>query len=321
MLLLLAAPLASIFNFSLREGVLPTAWKSANIIPLSKTFIYLSHKLKVANDTDKAYKLRIGQGDALIFMRAAVMMHTFCLQSQKPFDGSFPHNCLTGPVNEEMRSFFNVVLRGRSALCGRDMVAGDANLDPSDKIACNISQLLIYNTIKGTHHTVKTPALRHSKERETLFLLYRGLRLHGYGRDKKQIGIDKYHGISVSYDRVMEVKRGVARAVCARSAQDGIVVPSNSRFNVFTTHDVHNIDSTAQGNFSMSEFHGYALSVTNHCSHENPCVKRSPITLNPSDTSIPKLPDSYVIQPESSLLKRMSLPQDSVSTKSDRWLT
>ena len=50
----------------------------------------------------------------------------------------------------------------------------------------------------------------------------------------------------------MEVKRGVVRAVCARSAQDGIVVPSNSRFNVFTTHDADNIDSTAQGNFSMS---------------------------------------------------------------------
>ena len=147
--------------------------------------IYLSHKLKVANGMDKAYKLRIGQGDALMFMRAAVMMHTFCLQSQEPFDGSFPHNCVTGPVNDEMRSFFNVVLRGRSALCGRDMVAGDANLDPRDKIACNISQLLIYNTIKGTHHAVKTPAVRHSKERETPFTLCRGLRLHGHGRDKK----------------------------------------------------------------------------------------------------------------------------------------
>ena len=178
------------------------------------------------------------------------------------------------------------------------MVAGDANLDPRDKIACNISQLLIFNAVMGTHHTVNTPAVRHSKERETPFHLYRGLRLHGHGRDKKQIGIDKDHGISVSYVRVMEVKRGVSRGVCARSPQGGSVVPSNSRFNVFTTHDADNIDSTAQGNLSMSEFHGYTLSVTSRCSHENPGVKRSPIILNPSDTSIPKLPDSYhVIQP------------------------
>ena len=160
-----------------------------------------------------------------MFMRAAVMMHTVCLQRQETFDGSFPHNCLTGPVNEEMRSFFNVVFRGRSALCGRVMVAGDANLDPRDKIACKISQLLICNTIKGTHHTVNTPAVRHSNERETPFSLYCGLRLHGHGRDKKQIVIDKDHGISASYGRVMEVKRGVVRAVCARSAHDGIVAP------------------------------------------------------------------------------------------------
>ena len=131
--------------------------------------IYISHKLKVANGMDKAYKLRTGQGDALMFTRAAVMMHTFCLQSQEPFDGSFPHNCLTGPVNEEMRSFFNVVLRGRSALCGRDMVDDDANLDPRDKIACKISQLLIYNTIKGTHHIVKTPcSATHQRTRNPL---------------------------------------------------------------------------------------------------------------------------------------------------------
>ena len=94
---------------------------------------------------------------------------------------------------QSMGSFFNVVLRvrGRSALCGRDMVAGDANLDQRDKIACNISQLLIYNTIKGAHHTVNTPAVRHSNERETPFSLYRGLRLHGHGRDKNRSGLTK----------------------------------------------------------------------------------------------------------------------------------
>ena len=40
----LAAPLASIFNCSLREGVLPNVWKSANIIPLPKTKPLMSVK-------------------------------------------------------------------------------------------------------------------------------------------------------------------------------------------------------------------------------------------------------------------------------------
>ena len=86
------------------------------------------------------------------------------------------------------------------------------------------------------------------------------------------------------------------RAVCARHVQDGVVVPTNSRFKVFTTHDVDNIDSKAQGNFSLDEFHGYALSVTNHLSNENHGVKRVSIKIDNSDKSTPKLPDSYLIQ-------------------------
>ena len=62
-----------------------------------------------------------------------------------------------------MMSFFNVVLQGPSALHGREKIGGDANLDAREKIACNISQLLIYNTSKGTHHAVKTAAVRHNK--------------------------------------------------------------------------------------------------------------------------------------------------------------
>ena len=48
---------------------------------------------------------RVGQEDALIFMKSAVMAHMFCLQSQVPFDGIFPPNFLTFRVNEKMRYF------------------------------------------------------------------------------------------------------------------------------------------------------------------------------------------------------------------------
>lgn len=70
--------------------------------------------------------------------------------------------------------------------------------------------------------------------------------------------------------RVVEVKYGVVRAVYTRHAQYCDVVPTNSRLNVFTTHDVDNIlDSMGHGNLSHDEFHGYALSMTNHFSCNN----------------------------------------------------
>ncbi len=43
----LAAPLTSIFNCSLRERMLPTVWKSANIIPLPKTKPLMSVKTDI----------------------------------------------------------------------------------------------------------------------------------------------------------------------------------------------------------------------------------------------------------------------------------
>ncbi len=80
--------------------------------------IYISHTLKVVDELAKTYRYvsQIGQDDALTYMRAAVMMHKFCLQGQDPFGSPFSHNCLTDPVNEEMPGFFNVVLWGPSAL-------------------------------------------------------------------------------------------------------------------------------------------------------------------------------------------------------------
>jgi len=59
--------------------------------------------------------------------------------------------------------------------------------------------------------------------------------MHGEARLKKQIENAHQVGMSVSYDRVMEVKRAVARAVCKRHAEDGLVLPTNMRRNVFMT--------------------------------------------------------------------------------------
>ena len=50
-----------------------------------------------------------------------------------------------------------------------------------------------------------------------------------------------------------EFKLLIARAVCARHAEDGVVVPTNSHMNVFTAHAVDNLDGSAKGD---KGFHG-----------------------------------------------------------------
>ena len=55
-----------------------------------RKYIYISHKVNVAGELVRKYTSHNGQEDAPILMQAAVMIHSICLQSQEPFDGSFP---------------------------------------------------------------------------------------------------------------------------------------------------------------------------------------------------------------------------------------
>ena len=128
-----------------------------------------------------------------------------------------------------------------------------------------------------------------------LFPLYQGLKMHGEARNKKQIESAHAFGLSVSYNHVMDVKRAIARAVCKRHNEDNVVLPTNLRSNVFVTFDVDNLDSHNQGNFSQDEFHETALSATNHLSWENQGIEWPPVELDPSDTSVPHLPESNTV--------------------------
>lgn len=115
--------------------------------------------------------------------------------------------------------------------------------------------------------------MHHNNEHETPFPLYQGLKLHGEGRQKKEINNANAFGVSVSYSRVLEMKRSMAQAVVKQFVQDGVVLPTNICSGVFVTFDVDNLDSNNQGNFSQDEFHGTAISMTNHLSWDSQGVQ------------------------------------------------
>ena len=48
--------------------------------------------------------------------------------------------------------------------------------------------------------------------------------------------------MSVSYNRVMDVRRGFAQDVSKRWAEDGVVVPSNTKRKVLVTNAADNLD-------------------------------------------------------------------------------
>ena len=103
-----------------------------------------------------------------------------------------------------------------------------------------------------------------------------------------------FHGIgmSVSYDRVMEVRKGLAISVSRRCADDGVVTLSNLRRGVFTTVSVDNMDESGR-----LEFHSTAISLTNHPAHDTMGVAPPPLTLNAVEGATIKLTDDFTIVP------------------------
>ena len=101
--------------------------------------------------------------------------------------------------------------------------------------------------------------------------------------------------LSVPWMCVCEVKITVAHSVCKRI--DGVILSTNMHSGVFTTGDFDNLNHKKISNLSNDEFHGVAISLTNHLSQENMGVTREPVTIDPTDTSMPKLPDNHVTVP------------------------
>lgn len=124
------------------------------------------------------------------------------------------------------------------------------------------------------------------------FTFYCGLKMHGSGRQKGDIDEAHTQGISVSYKQVMEGKLSLAQAVCKRHNEDGIVLLTDLHQHSFSTYGVDNLYGQSKGNFSQDEFHGTALSATNHLSCDNLGLRRPQIKVDSDDSSTPKLPDS-----------------------------
>lgn len=274
---------------------LPTGWDSFS----KGRDVFLSHSDTVGEVlSHTVQKLEINQDDALLLVKAAGVLRRHVLASQDPFTGSFSSDCLTRPVPEPFLTFMNVLLQGPKSMEGSSQRSErDADMGQRSKVASGLCQLITYNVVKCAPSALTSLQIRHRKERETPLPLYIGIKLHCDARLKHLVETFHRLGISVSYDRVREVKTAVARAVCKRIENNGVVLPNNMRSGVFTSGDFDNLDHKKTSNLSNAEFHGVAITLTNHLSHENMGLVQEPVVIDPNDTSKPKLPDHYVIVP------------------------
>ena len=134
-------------------------------------------------------------------------------------------------------------------------------------------------------------------DREPPLPIYIGLNIHQLTRSKKLITQLYHMGISISYDRVLELEDWIATTVCEQFELDGIVSPACLRKGLFTIGAMDNLDHNPTSTTSQSSFHGTGISLFQFPTSDNPGHERPPLALSSSQTRMHHLPDSYAIVP------------------------
>ncbi|CAG2257814.1 unnamed protein product [Mytilus edulis] len=122
-----------------------------------------------------------------------------------------------------------------------------------------------------------------------------------HAETRKRDLVDKLYnlGLSISYDRVMNISTAMGNSICEMFKDDDVVCPAKLRCDVFTTAAVDNIDHNPSSTSAKGSLHGTAISLFQHPSQDNYGTVRAmtSISENVKRDTIKPLPERYSVVP------------------------
>ena len=234
------------------------------------------------------------EGDALILMKAARIVREDIFKSKGfNFNGSFPSDCQQKSLPTTLKSLVTMLLRGADLM----------DQDSADSQAClSVSQTVLFNCKKSKKKD-SAAKVRHSLEHEPPLPLYIGLNVHTQTRSKKLITQLYELGLSISYDRILQLENQLATAVCRDMEKKGVVCPAQLRKGLFTAGALDNLDHNLSSTTAKGAFHGTGTSLFQSPTMSNQGNAQDVISLQPQSTKNFSLPDNYTIVPAVALKK------------------
>lgn len=224
-------------------------------------------------------------GEAVTLAKAAGYIRRDMLKHKKEFNSTFHDQCLEDTVPTSLLQFVCMIEHGADIKSQLQHGASKSDLA--------MAQLLQYNCFARSKKGAKFH--RHSKDRETPFAVYIGMSVFAKTRKRQLIEMLHENGISVSYDRVLEISAQLGEAVVAQYVEDGVVCPPVLKKHVFTTSAVDNIDHNPTATTAQSSFHGTSISIFQHPNSEYPGEEREPLKINTDMrvNKVPELPEDF----------------------------
>ncbi|KAK5868004.1 hypothetical protein PBY51_012451 [Eleginops maclovinus] len=125
-------------------------------------------------------------------------------------------------------------------------------------------------------------------------------------------------GLSISYDRVLEISVQLGDATVNRYREDGVVCPQVLRRGLFTTTAMDNIDHNPTATTATTSFHGTSISAFQHPTKDKQGEYRGPMRLGEEKVkTVPELPDSFTIIRPAFFTKKTPFPPHSSPVQTD----
>ena len=167
----------------------------------------------------------------------------------------------------------------------------------------SICQLILFNCLgRSEKHVQRT---RYNKSRELPLPVHLGVFLHTKTRKRDLVETLYDLGLSVFYDRVLEISTDVGTKICNYYNWLNTVCPPQLKKGVFTTSAVDNINHQTSATTAKNSFNGTGISMFQHFNTtDQTAADESVMTLqepsnstsqqaNPSWKRLPSLPTSY----------------------------
>ena len=90
--------------------------------------------------------------------------------------------------------------------------------------------------------------------------LYIGLKVHTLSRSKKLVAELSHLGLSVSYDRILQLENQIACSLCEHGNETGVVCPNQLHHGLFTVGALDNLDHNPSSITAKDSFHGTGIS-------------------------------------------------------------
>ena len=201
----------------------------------------------------------------------------------EPFDGRFSVGCQRKSVPSALLSLVSLLLYGPKYT------------GPITQETLTIAQLIKFN-IKKNSRKVGNSTQRHCLTNETPISVYIAFLIHSEFRCKKLIERLHDYGLGVSYHRILNLEKGLLRAMCSQYHDDGVVCPTQLRRGLTVRGTMDNVDINPTSNTSKGSFHGTILSVFQ--TPRQSCMgTERPFRPIGDDNVHCELPDNYAIVP------------------------